>query len=313
MPKYGLAVTSRICIHTKKTRPPNATTARTPPSSVMVLLAGCGTLGCMASLSMVIHRRRGAPHFTSTVPPVLPGHKGPMVMDAVGFWIRLCLRVDTTTIGRVQSRPKGRRFYPHRLLQWTGWRAVTACSDDGTAGKLHHDRRPLARRRPHLEASAEKARTLVHSQQPQLAPVRQLAQATCEPEPASVILNDHPHQVARAAQGETGPGGPGVSANVVQGLLGDAEQEELRLRVKLAGDPPALVLLGGEYLADKVMKVLAHPHLDVDLASLLGDREDEQSANDHDAADLRQGMVSVGGGPNGAGEHEGPGPPPREQ
>src|SRR3989304_3068892 len=50
MPKYGLAVTSRICIPRKKTRPPNATTARTPPSSVMGLLAGCGAFGCMAFL-----------------------------------------------------------------------------------------------------------------------------------------------------------------------------------------------------------------------------------------------------------------------
>src|SRR3972149_9830530 len=163
MPKYGLAVTSRICIPRKKTRPPNATTARTPPSSVMGLLAGCGTLGCMASLSMVTHRRRGAPHFTSTVPPLWGAHIGPMVMDTVGFWIRLCLRVDTTTIGRVPSRAKGRRFYPHHLLQWTRWRAVTACSDDGTAGKVHHDRRPLARGRLHLEASAGKAGPLVHS------------------------------------------------------------------------------------------------------------------------------------------------------
>src|SRR3990172_4317424 len=165
MPKYGLAVTSRICIPTKKTRPPNATTARTPPSSVMGLLAGCGTFGCMASLSMVIHRRRGAPHFTSTVPPEGRAHKAPMVMDAVGFWIRLCLRADTTTIGRVPSPAEGRGLYPHRLLQWTRRRAVTACSGDGTTGKLHHDRRPLARRRPPPEASAAEARALAHPPQ----------------------------------------------------------------------------------------------------------------------------------------------------
>src|SRR3989304_2024471 len=84
-----------------------------------------------------------------------------------------------------------------------------------------------ARPRLHLEGAAEEARTLVHPQQSQLAPVGQLAQATGEPEPASVVLNDHPHPVAVAAQGETGPGGPGGSADGVQGLLGDAEQGQL--------------------------------------------------------------------------------------
>src|SRR3990172_11723447 len=88
MPRYGLAVTSRICIPRKKTRPPNATTDRTAPSSVMGLLAGCGTLGFMASLSMAIYRR--APHFMSTVPPLGEHTHGPMVMDAVGFSISLC-------------------------------------------------------------------------------------------------------------------------------------------------------------------------------------------------------------------------------